>query len=341
MKLPDFISPKVLGVKGVLGMNGRNASYIQRYNERRYYPLVDDKLLTKKLCIAAGLSVPELYTVVEYQAQIKSFHKRLESRQDFVIKPARGSGGNGITVVAGRDGENYIKTNGKHLTREQVDRILSNVLSGLHSLDGRPDCVLTEYRIQPHPVFENLSYQGVPDIRLLVFQGYPVMAMVRLSTSQSDGKANLHQGAVGVGLDLASGTALRAVCRNRIITEHPDTKAHFEGFQVPEWETVLKIGARSYELTKLGYLGVDLVIDKNLGPMVLELNARPGLSIQLANGKGLLPRLQKVEQRIIDKPAERAEDRIAFSKGEFGGVTVPMHLEAAVTGEPVVGIEHL
>lgn len=319
MKRLEFMTPWGLAKKGVLGMNGRNAAYIQRYNERKNYPLVDDKLLTKKLCVSAGLAVPELYAVVEYQPQIKDFHKRLEPRQDFVIKPARGSGGNGITIVAGRDGENYLKTNGKHLTREQVDRILSNVLSGLHSLDGRADCVLTEYRIQPHPIFDNVSYQGVPDIRLLVFLGYPVMAMVRLSTSQSDGKANLHQGAVGVGLDLATGTALRAVCRNKIVSEHPDTKVNFAGLQIPDWDTVLNIGARSYELTKLGYLGVDLVIDKHRGPMVLELNARPGLNIQLANGHGLLPRLERVEQRIIDKPAERADERIAFSKTEFGG----------------------
>ena len=39
---------------------------------------------------------------------------------------------------------------------------------------------------------------------------------------------------------------------------------------------------------QLGYVGVDIVLDANYGPMVLEANARPGLNIQIANNQGLL-----------------------------------------------------
>jgi D-alanine-D-alanine ligase-like ATP-grasp enzyme len=34
---------------------------------------------------------------------------------------------------------------------------------------------------------------------------------------------------------------------------------------------------------------VDLVIDADLGPLMLEVNARPGLQIQVINGQGLAP----------------------------------------------------
>jgi glutathione synthase/RimK-type ligase-like ATP-grasp enzyme len=38
-------------------------------------------------------------------------------------------------------------------------------------------------------------------------------------------------------------------------------------------------------------VGVDLVIDVERGPLMLEVNARPGLQIQVINGEGLAPAL--------------------------------------------------
>ena len=67
--------------------------------------------------------------------------------------------------------------------------------------------------------------------------------------------------------------------------------------QVPFWREHLLIGAQAYEMTGLGYLGADIVLDKNRGPMMLELNARPGLAIQIANGKGLRNSLKKIDKR--------------------------------------------
>ncbi len=47
----------------------------------------------------------------------------------------------------------------------------------------------------------------------------------------------------------------------------------------------------------------------------LELNARPGLNIQIANRSGLLPRLQLVER--VDNELRGVEERIAFAKTHF------------------------
>ena len=59
---------------GVLGINRRNAEIIRRWNPRRLYPLVDDKLLTKRLALAAGMPVPELFGVIETQHdEVKAF----------------------------------------------------------------------------------------------------------------------------------------------------------------------------------------------------------------------------------------------------------------------------
>jgi alpha-L-glutamate ligase-like protein len=306
---------KKLAQAGVLGLNQRNAEYTLWHNPRHLFPLVDDKLTTKSLAQQVGMAVPPLYGVIEIQHQVRELAALLTPYQDFVIKPAQGSCGDGILVVTGRRNKRYRKVNGQLITQEDLDHHVSNALSGLYSLGGHPDRVLIEYRVQFDPIFEAISFQGVPDIRIIVFLGVPVMAMVRLPTRMSDGKANLHQGAIGAGIDLHTGKTLTGVWQNEIVTEHPDTEHSITDVQVPEWDKLLDLAARSYELTGLGYQGVDLVLDKNKGPLILELNARPGLNIQVANRAGLLTRLQLVEQHA--PILKTVEDRITFSKQHF------------------------
>jgi alpha-L-glutamate ligase-like protein len=299
----------------VLGVNRRNAEYTLKYNSRDRYPLVDDKLQTKKLALNAAIAVPELYGVIGTEYEVRNFASIVQSVPDFVIKPARGSGGSGILVISGRAKELFRKADGVLINMEEVEYHLFNVISGLYSLGGQPDQALIEYRVQFDPVFENISYQGVPDIRVIVFLGVPVMSMVRLPTRMSDGKANLHQGAIGAGIDIASGKTLTAVWKDNIVSEHPDTGNPVSGVKIPGWENLLKIAARCNALTGLGYIGVDLVLDKAKGPLILEMNARPGLNIQIANRAGLLPRLKRVEQHAGD--LSTVEDRIAFSRQYF------------------------
>ena len=145
------------------------------------------------------------------------------------------------------------------------------------------------------------------------------MAMMRLSTSASDGKANLHQGAVGVGIDIATGKALHAVQFNQPIAHHPDTGRLLSELKVPHWQKLLTLAASAWEMTGLGYIGTDMVIDKEKGPMVLELNARPGLSIQIANGCGILPRLQHIEKLPENMVPLSPEDRVNYAAKHFGG----------------------
>jgi alpha-L-glutamate ligase-like protein len=234
---------------------------------------------------------------------------------DFVIKPAQGSGGDGIVVITGRSKQNYRKVSGALLSPGELQHHISNILSGLFSLGGRTDKALIEYRVKFDATFQEITYQGVPDVRIIVLLGVPVMAMVRMPTRMSDGKANLHQGAIGAGIDIATGRTLRAVWRNEVIGEHPDNGNPVTGVQVPHWERLLEIAARSYELTGLGYQGVDLVLDAELGPLLLELNARPGLNIQIANQCGLLARLRQVE--AWGKPPRAYPERIAFAREHF------------------------
>jgi alpha-L-glutamate ligase-like protein len=298
--------------RGVMGMNQRNADFILLYNPRKNFPQVDDKRRTKELALATGIAVPELYAVVEIEHQVVALPQLLAPYEEFVIKPSHGSGGEGIVVVTGKVNGRYRRANGKLDDEDELQHHISNILSGMYSLGGLPDCALIEYRVDFDPIFDEVSYQGVPDIRTVVFRGVPVMAMIRLPTRLSDGKANLHQGAVGVGVDLAAGTTSCGVWHDVAVDHHPDTGGKIAGLQIPHWDQILALTARCHDLVGLGYIGVDIVLDRKLGPLMLEINARPGLRIQLANRQGLLPRLRRLEA-LGEIPAS-IEERIALAK---------------------------
>ncbi len=303
---------------GLLGLNERNADYIMRLNPRRFYPRVDDKALTKKLALEAGMAVPELYGLIEHQGQVRDFPSIVEDRESFVVKPAQGSGGDGIVVVTSRSKrkrDSFRLASGALVSEEEIEHHISNIISGQFSLSGGRDKALIEYCVQFDPVFSEVSFQGVPDVRVIVYRGYPAMAMVRLPTRASDGKANLHQGAVGAGIDMAAGLTQNGVLDNKIVDEHPDTGALIAGLQIPHWPSILETSARGYEVTELGYLGVDMVIDRQYGPLILEMNARPGLNIQIANGIGLAGRITRIDD-IFD-PSASPEARAAASRREF------------------------
>ncbi len=312
----NWISPLRLHRAGILSMNRRNVDYIGRYNDRSSYPLVDNKLKTKLLAAEFEVQTPKLLQVVRQQHEISHFRELVEELDGFAIKPAKGSGGKGITVITRREDDRYIKASGAPVSLGFLERHLSNILAGLYSLGGTPDVAIVEDLVQPAASLARYSFQGVPDIRIVVFQGYPVMAMLRLATTDSDGKANLHQGAVGVGLDIGTGRSLNAVQFNRTITLHPDTGLSLSDLKINDWNQMLVMASRCYEATGLGYMGVDLVVDAKAGPLLLELNARPGLAIQMANGRGLLTRLRTIEK--LKRPHFTPEGRVSYAMEMFG-----------------------
>ena len=298
---------------GIVGMNQRNAEFIMPYNERRFYPLVDNKIITKQRALEHNIPVPKLYGHIELEHQTAHLASLLADHKEFVIKPANGSGGNGIMVIAGKTSNGHFrKSNDSIVHLDEIKHHISNILSGMYSLGGDTDSAIIEYRVQFDPCFEDVCFKGVPDVRLIVFRGIPLFGMIRLPTRQSDGRANLHQGAVGAGIDICTGITNFGVMHSRPVTQHPDTGCPISGIQIPQWDRILEMAANCYDLAPLGYLGVDIVLDKQLGPMMLELNARPGLAIQIANGQGLEPIL-KYAQLLGSIPAS-ATKRVNVGK---------------------------
>lgn len=315
-----FRTPGELREMGVVGINMRNARFLLPNNPRRLYELVDNKLRTKALAEEFGMTVAETYCVVRNPHDANRIDKLLDGREAFVIKPTRGSGGKGIMVIDKRQGKNFVKPSGTEVTPADLRNHVSNILAGLFSLGGKRDYALVEYRVQPATLLTDMSFQGAPDIRVVMLHGYPVMAMLRASTKESDGRSNLHQGAVGVGIDIATGMSVRAIHHGRPITHHPDLGIGLIGVQIADWDTILHMAVTCQEMTGLGYLGVDIMIDEDKGPLMIEVNARPGLAIQMANGIGLMRRLEPVVEQHLKNPTADLEMKIAFSKKYFRAV---------------------
>ncbi len=306
---------RALAARGVLGMNRRNAQYIGPLNPRPAYPRVDNKRLTRQLAAAHGIPTPDLYGTIATHRELRSLPALVAGHPAFVVKPARGAAGNGIVLIIQHDDEGLTKPSGERLTWPALTYHAAGILSGIYSLEGLEDQVLIEALVVVDPVFEAVTYRGVPDVRVIVYRGVPAMAMVRLPTQRSDGRANLHQGAIGAGIAIDSGTTLTAVRGRHVVARHPDTQQPVEGIRVPHWERILTIAAQACEMTGLGYLGADLLIDCARGPLLLELNARPGLAVQLANRDGLHRRLGLIDRALT--PGQSVAERVALSRTLF------------------------
>jgi len=275
----------------ILGINARNLDYLLPLNPRSSYHYVDDKIATKQICQEQRIPVPELYAVIDRFGDLRKLPEILGPRKEFVVKPARGAGGRGVWVISNQDNNFFYTPQNQRVTFEEMRYHISTILSGLFSLEGQLDRVIIEQRIVPHPVFAPLLVSGTPDIRIILYRHSPVMAMVRLPTRESKGRANLHQGAVASGINLQTGVTCGGVYKNKMTDIHPDTGVALSGIIIPNWDRVLEIAIQFGRVVDLQYLGIDIILDNNHGSVILEANARPGLAIQIANGCGLIKQI--------------------------------------------------
>jgi alpha-L-glutamate ligase-like protein len=282
---------------GVLGINARNTLYTLRCNPRSRYPLVDDKLASKRACQEAGIPVPKLLAVARVHLEAKRLPKLLRGERSFVLKPARGAMGNGIVLLR-RAEDGSLRRSGRPYSEAEFVYHAAGIISGLYSLAGHVDVAMVEECLEVHPGLAALVSEGVPDVRVIVYRGIPVMAMTRLPTRASGGRANLHQGALGVGIDLSTGRTVHAMLRNRPVRSNPETGRTLLGHEIPSFDRVLEIAVAATDQVGLGYVGADVVVDAQHGPVILELNARPGLAIQIANRAGLRPWLDAVDRAL-------------------------------------------
>ncbi|MEK7673332.1 MAG: tyrosine/phenylalanine carboxypeptidase domain-containing protein [Patescibacteria group bacterium] len=318
--------------KGILGINARNLLYIKPYNPKKAIKLADDKIKTKQFLSARGIPVPKLYSSIKDTEELEKFDfNTLPS--SFALKPNMGYGGEGIIPVCETKNGIYITPNGNEVTKREIKPHIRDILDGRFAISNIDDIAFFEQYIISDDRIGKFAYAGLPDIRIVVHNLIPVMAMLRLPTKESNGKANLHQGAVGVGLDIAKGQATYISYKNRIIDNLPGGLGNIKGTKIPFWDEILNIASKIQLVTNLGYLAVDICVDKNTGPVLLEINARAGLGVQIANLAPLRKRLERIEGLKVTNPSKG----VRIAKDMFGN-TVEKELEH-ISGKPVLGTQ--
>jgi alpha-L-glutamate ligase-like protein len=289
--MKKYMQHILLAQDNIMGINRRNIEYVYPFNPRRDFKLADDKALSKRIMEQNEVPVPETFAIIEHLWELEDALNSLEELEQFVIKPSMGSGGNGILIFE-RSENGWMTPDGNIYERERIKMHIASILYGAYSHD-HADKAIVEERLAPHPFFRKIFNTGIPDVRIIVHRDIPVMSMLRVPTKRSKGKANLHQGALGIGIDQSTGTLGGGVYKNKRISAHPDSGRTFTGMMIPDWELFISISIRAARLVPLKYLGVDLIMDENKGPLVIEINARPGLQIQNSNQMGLLGPLKK------------------------------------------------
>jgi alpha-L-glutamate ligase-like protein len=303
-----------------LTKNERNKVYLRK-NTFLGRAIADSKYKTKKILMKNGVAVPNLLARFRNENDLEKFRwEDLEG--NFVVKPESGYGGEGILIIRkrGKWAGEWQKMNGEIITTQDLKLQCQEILAGRYSLHATPDKVMVEERIKIHPLFLALTRAGTPDIRVIVYNYVPVMAMFRIPTEKSGGKANLHQGAIGLGIDLATGITTFGVEGGdtliyRIYDFNKKKRRKVNGIRIPFWREILETAIKCQKvIPSLGFVGVDVVLDKEDGPKVLEVNSRPGLSIQLCNMAGLRSRLEKVDGIEV----RSVEHGITLAKYLFG-----------------------
>ena len=304
-------------LSSILGLNARSQLFAYRYNSRRGKKIADSKLQTARTLKNTQIPFPEIYKKFRNVSDVSSFNWD-SLPGSFALKPSRGMGGEGIIVVKKRADppiRGWITTQKELVIPDDLRLHTLDILEGAYSMGNIPDVAFIQEYVGRHKAFRKYAFLGTPDIRIIVFNKVPVMAMLRLPTKESGGRANLHQGAIGVGIDIATGITTKAIWHGNLIKYKPETERKLNGIKIPLWTMILETAVKAQLASGLGYLGVDIVLHPEKGPMVLELNAQPGLQIQMANMEGLRKRLERVE----DLEVKDAGHGVKIAKALFAG----------------------
>ncbi|PIQ76112.1 hypothetical protein COU78_05945 [Candidatus Peregrinibacteria bacterium CG10_big_fil_rev_8_21_14_0_10_49_24] len=316
---------------GVLGLNARNLLYVKPFNPRKAVAFADDKLKTKAFLAARGVPTAKIYARIENRDQLREFDFG-QLPNECVLKPNYGFGGEGILILRGRKNGVFLRNGRVPITDEEISEHIEDILDGMFSVNGRRDTAFFEQILTSHTCFARFRPVGLPDIRIIVFNLVPVMAMLRIPTKESEGKANIHLGGIGIGIDMSKGITTHAAQYHGMIAELPHGGSP-GGIQIPYWDNILLICSRIQQITNIGYLAVDITIDEHMGPALLEVNARAGLMVQVANLAPLRARLERVKGISVSSP----EKGVRIGQDLFGGEKISTVTKEGTSSKPILG----
>lgn len=263
---------------------------VQRYE---YVILFDDKEVCEYLCRGIeGIKLPKYYGVIapdmDYRHAIEKSLSSAGDGEKIIIKPVQGHAGQGITLA-------YISDGGIKVRAGDIEKELSDFKLKTRS-------IMQEVVVQDDTV-SKISSGSVNTIRVVTLYTKSNEAMV-LSVGMRFGVGdsfvdNVGSGGIHVGVDPVTGKLMKTAYDkqgNRFL-RHPTTNTEFDGFQLPEWDEVVKMSLdiqKSCPFYKL--LGLDIALTRD-GPVLIEVNPNGDLVFQ-EQGSGPLLKDKRVRDEF-------------------------------------------
>ncbi len=262
--------------RGYILTIGKNNELIRKYNDKRYIQYFEDKAIFNKkfdkfvkrdwVMVGEGM----LYGDIEGTAlteddkvagvDLEGFKKFLSDKEYIMVKPIDQSCGHGIEKikVADRDPEelyDYLLRSGKPLCEEVV--VQDETMSLLNSSSVNTIRVTT------------ILKDGDAKI---------VSGCIRMGR---DGNIvdNFNSGGLGVIYDRKTGIVISdGFDRARNVYETvPESGIKLKGFQIPQWENIVAmIKEAALVVPQVGYVGWDVCVSRDHGPLLIEGNSFPG-----------------------------------------------------------------
>ena len=172
-------------LSNILGLNARSQLFAYKYNSARGKKIADSKLLTAIILKKAKVPRPKIFKILRDPKTVLEFDwSTLPDK--FALKPSKGLGGEGIIVVKMKlKNGGWLTTQKKRVTIDDFKLHTLDILEGAYSMGNVPDVALIQEYVGRAKVFRRWAYRGTPDIRVIVFNKVPVMAMLRLPTKES------------------------------------------------------------------------------------------------------------------------------------------------------------
>ena len=262
--------------RGYILTIGKNNELIKKYNDKRYIQYFEDKAIfnkkfndfVKRDWIMAGEGIT--YGNIEGTALteddrvkgagVDEFRRFLSDKEYIMVKPLDESCGHGIEKIKVSDWDpeelyTYVLANGKPLCEEVV--VQDETMSLLNSSSVNTIRVTT------------ILKDGNARI---------VSGGIRMGRNGNH-VDNFNSGGLGVIYDRCTGTVISdGFDRERNVYETvPESGIKLKGFQIPRWdEIVAMIKEAALVVPQVGYVGWDVCISRDHGPLLIEGNSFPG-----------------------------------------------------------------
>jgi hypothetical protein len=239
---------------------------------REYEILFNDKAVCELLCKGIGINnLPHTYGIISpdqnYKEKLRSWFQN-NYVDSLIIKPLKGMMGRHI-VLAKRINNNIVIQSKKgfiplqdfHLAKTAIVQEVvkqDRRLSAFSSSSVNTIRVLTMYTINESTII--------------------LAAIMRCGVGESY-VDNWSAGGVSVGIDTETGR-LKKYGYNKEGTryiEHPTSRVMFEDFIIPQWQQISELAIKIQQAFPCyRILGMDIALQENGEPILIEVNDRPG-----------------------------------------------------------------